>query len=170
MKLSNRLVRCYYNISRNLSNNIKNDNNFIITGTLINDGVKVGSYAEVKHVFTQENVNIFANICGDNNPLHINPSFAKDTMFKGTIVHGIFVSSLFSTLFGRSIIGSVYVSQTLQFKKPVHVGKEITAYMKILSIDERKIGSFLTCSTICEIDGGVIAVEGEAKVLIPKTK
>ena len=144
--------------------------NSTIVGSLLTNGIKVGSFCEVKHSFGQEDVNTFASICGDNNPIHIDPVYAEGTMFKGTIVHGIFVSSLFSTLFGRSITGSVYVSQTLQFKKPVHVGKEITAYMKILSIDERKIGSFLTCSTICEIDGGVIAVEGEAKVLIPKTK
>jgi 3-hydroxybutyryl-CoA dehydratase len=61
------------------------------------------------------------------------------------------------------------VSQSLQFKKPVHVGKEVTARMKILSIDERKIGSFITCSTTCEIDGNIVAVEGEAKVLLPKS-
>jgi acyl dehydratase len=160
-----KIIHRNYNTTSYLS--CKNDK-FNIIGTLIDNGIKIGSYSEVKHIFTQENVNIFANICGDNNPLHINPSFAKDTMFKGTIVHGIFVSSLFSTLFGRSIIGSVYVSQTLQFKKPVHVGKEITARMKIITIDEKKIGSFLTCSTICELDGGIIAVEGEAKVLLPK--
>ena len=164
-RLYNSIQKCHYSITK-ISNNTSS---FNITGTLANEGVKVGSYAEVKHIFTQENVNIFASICGDNNPLHIDPNFAKDTMFKGTIVHGIFVSSLFSTLFGRSIKGSVYVSQSLQFKKPVHVGKEVIARMKIISIDERKIGSFITCSTTCEIDGNTIAVEGEAKVLLPKS-
>lgn len=164
----NRVKRCFYSTSNILLNSNSN-NNFNITGTLLDDGVKIGSYAEVKHVFTQDNVNIFANICGDNNPLHIDPIYAKDTMFKGTIVHGIFVSSLFSTLFGRSIKGSVYVSQSLQFKKPVHVGTEVTARMKIIAIEERMIGSFITCATTCEINGGVLAVAGEAKVLLPKT-
>lgn len=141
---------------------------FDITGTLLGqEGVKLGSFAQVEHAFSQDTVNQFAGICGDNNPLHIDPVFAGKTMFKGTIVHGILVSSLFSTLFGRAIHGSIYMGQTLTFKKPVHVGTAVTARMEIVGIEARRSGRVLQCTTQCMLPDGTIAVEGEARVLLP---
>jgi 3-hydroxybutyryl-CoA dehydratase len=140
---------------------------FPISGTLATNGSKIGSFAEIKHTFTQPVVNQFAGLCGDNNPLHSDPEFAKTTMFKGTIVHGIFVSSLFSTLFGRSMKGAVYVSQSLNFRAPVHVGKEVHARMEILEVAERRSGQLLTCTTTATVDGKV-CVDGTATVLLPK--
>jgi 3-hydroxybutyryl-CoA dehydratase len=144
------------------------NSDFVIEGTLATNGPVIGSYAEVKHAFQQSTVNQFAKMCGDTNPLHSDPEFAKTTMFGGTIVHGIFVSSLISTLFGRSIDGSVYVSQTLNFRSPVHVGKEVTARMEIIDKSPRRSGDLLTCKTTCMVDGK-ICVDGEAKVLVPKS-
>jgi len=145
--------------------------NGTVFGSLLTDGIKVGSFCEVKHAFCQEDVNVFAGICGDNNPIHIDPVYAEGTMFKGTIVHGIFVSSLFSTLFGRSINGSVYVSQSMNFKRPVHVGVPVIAKMSIISIDEKKKGLLLTCSTqIFIAKEGTLAVDGKAEVLVPQEK
>ena len=90
-------------------------------------------------------------------------------------MHGIFVSSLFSTLFGRSFSGSIYVGQTLSFKKPVYVGSEVTARMEIAKIEEKRKGRLLTCKTTVvnlhdknnpnHKQGS--AIEGEAQVLVP---
>lgn len=144
---------------------------FNVTGTLLTESpIRVGLNAEVVHTFSQEHVNQFAGLCGDNNPLHSDPEFAKTTMFGGTIVHGIFVSSLFSTLFGRSISGSVYVSQNLSFKRPVHVGAPVTARMEIVNIEDRRLGRLMTCSTTIHLQDGTLAVAGEAKVLLPASK
>lgn len=141
---------------------------FVISGTLTaSKTAGVGQYAEIEHVFTQEAVNRFSAICGDNNPLHIDPTFAQSSMFGGTIVHGILVSSLFSTLFGRAIHGSIYVSQSLQFKRPVFVGASVRAKMEIVSVEHRAKGSLLTCTTTCSLLDGKLAVVGEAKVLLP---
>ena len=121
-------------------------------------------------------VNDFAAICGDNNPLHSDPEFASKTFFGGTIVHGILVSSLFSTLFGRTVHGSVYVSQSLNFKRPVLVGKPVRARMVVVKELSRSKGTFLTCTTTAYITSEnsdktvseTIAIEGEAVVLIPR--
>eukprot|EP01031_Cornospumella_fuschlensis_P027149 gene27149-32795_t len=110
---------------------------FKVTGTLDfgnTKAIQVGQYAEVRHVFEQADVNTFASLCGDNNPIHINPEQAKHSMFGGTIVHGIFTSSLFSTIFGRALPGAIYVDQSLVFKRPVHVGKEVFARIEVLEV------------------------------------
>lgn len=148
---------------RNLS-----DQRFQVVGDLVS-GKKpsVGQSSYVNHVFSQEDVNKFAQLCGDSNPLHIDPEFGKTTMFGGTIVHGIFVSSLFSTIFGRSLTGSIYVSQTLNFKRPVHVGKPVVASIEVLSVEDRKKGDVITCNTIVKLEDGTVAVDGVAKVMIP---
>ena len=157
-----------------------------MTRPLTTHGAILGSFAEVRHVFSQKTVNEFANICGDNNPLHSDPVFAAGTRFKGTIVHGILVSSLFSTIFGRSFSGAVYVSQSLRFKRPVHVGVEIVARVEVVHVESKKNGQrLITCSTTCLVASPssssspfnssqetspsvlVVAVEGEAKVLLP---
>ena len=97
---------------------------FDINETLTSD-LKIGAYAEVNHCFNQSSVKTFSDISGDNNPLHIDDEVAKASQFGGTIVHGILVSSLFSTLFGRTIPGSIYINQSMTFRKPVKVGGKI---------------------------------------------
>lgn len=138
-----------------------------ITGTLRTNGPKVGSTAECSHVFTQEDVNIFAQICGDNNPLHTNVEIASKSMFKGTIVHGILVSSLFSTLFGASLHGAIYVNQNMQFRAPVMVGSQVTARIHILQKDQKSSGHLLTCSTEVFLEDGTAAIVGDARCLLP---
>ena len=142
---------------------------FNITGTLSTEGIAIGAVAEVKHTFHHNDVLKFSKICGDDNPLHIDKEFAKKTIFGKTIVHGILVSSLFSTIFGHSIQGAIYVGQTLKFKRPVFVGSEVTASMKIIRTEEKRKGTLLTCSTTCILQDGEIAIEGEAQVLIPNS-
>jgi 3-hydroxybutyryl-CoA dehydratase len=83
-------------------------------------------------------------------------------------VHGIFVSSLIGTIFGRGKQGSVYVSQSLAFKRPVHVGVPVTARVEVIQVDEKRKGILVTCKTTCALQNGDIAIDGEAKVLVPK--
>ena len=141
-----------------------------ISGNLLGNFGDIGAYAEIQHIFDQDDVCSFGGLCGDNNPIHIDPNFAANTIFEGTIVHGIFVSSLFSTLFGRTIAGSIYVSQDLNFRRPVHVGKSVTARVEIVEVQKRPKGLLITCSTECKLDEqeGKVAIDGTARVLVPK--
>jgi len=141
--------------------------NGVVEGTMAARAPMVGSYLEVKHAFDQTSVNTFAGLCGDNNPLHIDREFASTTHFGEPIVHGILVSSLVSTIFGRTINGSIYVNQTLSFRKPVFVDAEVRARMTIKSITPKKRGDLLTCSTEFFLADGSLAIDGEAQVLVP---
>jgi len=138
-----------------------------ITGTLKSKGPVAGAFAECTHSFQQEDVNIFAKICGDSNPLHTDVEVASKSMFQGTIVHGILVSSLFSTLFGASLHGAVYVNQSLSFKRPVHVGASVAARIHILKKEQKRSGHLLTCSTTVSLADGSAAIVGEALCLLP---
>ena len=129
--------------------------------------IGVGSNIELSHTFSQSAVNDFAVLCGDNNPLHTDNEFAKTTMFGKTIVHGILVSSLFSTIFGRFLPGSIYVNQALKFRRPVFVGSPVYSKIEVQAVDIRRKGKLLTCRTCCYNDAREIVIEGEAQVLLP---
>jgi acyl dehydratase len=140
-----------------------------VTENLTTAGPNVGSYAEVERIFSQSTVNQFAAISGDNNPIHINPEYALTTRFKGTIVHGILVSSLFSMLLGSLIRGCIYVSQSLSFKRPVHVGATVVARIEVINAEKTKTGTLITCSTkaFLPLNENQIVIVGEAKALVP---
>jgi acyl dehydratase len=149
-------------------NTLKRHHHFELKGSMLLSGPVVGSKVEVEHAFDASSVEQFAKICGDNNPIHIDPEYAKKSIFGGTIVHGMLLSSLFSTLFGRSIPSSIYVSQTLQFKAPVHVGTPVKASLTVIKSEEKKKGFFITCMSECRIiSTGILAITGESVALIP---
>mmetsp|Transcript_28456 Transcript_28456/g.28785 ORF Transcript_28456/g.28785 Transcript_28456/m.28785 type:complete len:188 (+) Transcript_28456:212-775(+) len=140
---------------------------YSITGSIPITGPRVGSNAELRHSFTQKMVDDFAKLSGDNNPLHVDPEFARKSFFQKPIVHGILVSSLFSTIFGRTVHGSIYVSQSLTFKRPVYVNQAIIASINVMKSDYKTKGILLTCKSNVIDDDGNIYIDGEAKVMIP---
>ncbi len=81
----------------------------------------VGQFSEFEKSFTESDVLAFAKITGDFNPAHLDYDYAKDTIFKDRIVHGMLVGSLFSGLLGTKLpgLGSIYTFQSLKFTKPV---------------------------------------------------
>lgn len=142
---------------------------FEVTGTLHDLGPVVGAYAEIRHVFSQDAVATFASLCGDNNPIHFDTSAAQQYgVFRDKVVHGLLVSGLFSTLFGRVIHGSIYARQSLNFKNPVYINDPVVAKMVVVKVDDwKRRGLLVTCSTVCTTSDGGVAIDGEAKVLIP---
>ena len=87
----------------------------------------IGEYAALERCFTAKDVEDFANVSGDKNPVHLDEQFAKTTRFGGRIVHGMLCGSLFSTLFATRLPGSIYINQSLKFVKPVYINDTIEA-------------------------------------------
>lgn len=124
--------------------------------------IKVGDRSEIRRRFTQEDVNLFAKLCGDTNQIHVNPEAAKLAGFRGCIVHGILVSSLFSNIMGTDLPGpqSVYVSQTLEFKAPVYVGDEIIASVEVEGFQAKR--GWIWLRTQVSTPEGLLCVTGRA--------
>lgn len=95
---------------------------------------KVGEVASKSRIITSKDIQNFAEISGDMNPIHVDPIYAGNTYFKGPIAHGMLVASLISSVLGNQLPGpgSIYLHQTLQFKYPVRDGDEIRAEVKVI--------------------------------------
>lgn len=129
------------------------------------DQVSVGDKASLKKRITESDVIRFAEISGDENPIHLNAEFASQTKFKERIAHGMLTASLISAVIGMCLPGpgNIYVSQTLEFKAPVRFGDVIEAEVEVIEkVLER---NRLRLKTICRNQDGTVVIEGEAVVL-----
>ncbi len=123
--------------------------------------LKIGQKASLTKTITEEDLNHFIAITGDENPLHVDKVFAKQTFFRQCIAHGMLSASLFSTMVGMHLpgIGAIYKSQTLEFLRPVFIGDTLCAWFEIVAIDIDteviKIKSWI------ENQDGDIVIQGE---------
>ena len=90
--------------------------------------------------FTQEDVEAFARVTGDNNPLHLDADYAATTAFERPIIHGMLGASVFTKVLGTEYpgYGSIYVSQTLSFLRPMFVDTDYEAVFTVTSINTDK--------------------------------
>ena len=129
---------------------------------------KVGDSAEITKTIEQADIDAFANVTGDHNPVHVDEEFAKTTRFGRRIAHGMLTASLISAVLANKLPGegSVYLGQTLQFVAPVFPGDEITARVTVREIREDK--PILKLETVCVDQRDEIVIRGEATVLLPQ--
>jgi 3-hydroxybutyryl-CoA dehydratase len=127
--------------------------------------VKVGDSAEITKTIEQSDINAFADVTGDHNPVHVDEEFAKTTRFGKRIAHGMLSASLISAVLANKLpgAGSVYLGQTLQFVAPVFPGDEITARVTVKEIREDK--PIVKLETICVNQRDEVVIRGEATVL-----
>ncbi|BDD09704.1 hypothetical protein FUAX_21360 [Fulvitalea axinellae] len=102
--------------------------------------IKQGEVFEHEFQFTQEQVAEFAKVTGDNNPVHLDAEYAAGTKFKKPIVHGMLGAAVFSRVFGTMFPGegTIYLGQTLDFKRPMLVDTDYVAVFEVLEVDEAK--------------------------------
>ena len=128
---------------------------------------KVGEFAEFTKIFSEEDVFLFAGITGDRNPNHTSKEFAAKTRFKERIAHGLLTAGAISAAIGMKLPGpgSLYLSQTLEFKAPVFLGDEITARVEIVEVISEKRLRF---RTQCFNQDKVLVIDGEAIIVPPR--
>jgi len=125
---------------------------------------KVGDKEVVKKTYTAEEVELFAVLSTDKNPVHLDDAYSANTVFKRRIVHGFLVGSLISAVLGNKMPGngSIYLSQAMSFKRPVYLNEEVTCVVEIMEIIPER--SIYKLSTNCYNSKNEIVIEGNAVI------
>ena len=138
-------------------------------GTICIEDIEMGMTRYVRKVITDQDIEKFAEISTDHNPVHLDDEYAGDTIFEGRIAHGMLTAGLVSAVIGEQLPGhgTIYMSQNLKFLAPVRPGDLVHAEVKVIDmvIDKRRVK--LDCR--CEVNGKNVLV-GEAMVLAPSRK
>ncbi len=123
----------------------------------------VGEGASIERTFTQRDVDEFARLTGDNNPVHLDEAYAQTTRFQGRIVHGALVASLVSAVLGTKLPGpgAIYASQMTKFKAPVRVGDNLRAVARVAEWDPEKGRLTVATEVYC---GETVVLTGEARL------
>ncbi|MDT2075984.1 MAG: MaoC family dehydratase [Planktomarina sp.] len=138
-------------------------------GTIYIEDIKIGMVRYLCKVVTDRDIEMFAEVSTDHNPVHLDDSYANDTVFRGRIAHGMLTAGLISAVIGEQLPGhgTVYLGQTLKFLWPVRPGDQVTTKVEAVEIDlERRRVKLDTC---CLVDGKKV-LAGEATVLAPSRK
>ncbi len=116
--------------------------------------------------FSQKDVEEFARVTGDNNPVHLDADYAAKTIFKRPIMHGMLSASLFSKVFGTMFPGegTIYLKQSLNFLKPMHVDTAYVAEFIVKEIISEKNRAIVE-TLIKDKATGNICTSGEATVM-----
>ncbi len=127
----------------------------------------VGTFSERTHTVVEDDLTAFASVSGDRNPVHVDEAYAAATAFKGRIAHGMLSGAYISAVLGMDLPGpgAVYLSQTLNFKRPVRIGDTVLTRATVTAIDERRARA--TLKTECFVARKSV-VDGEAVVAVAR--
>ena len=141
----------------------------IQTGTIVIEDLEIGMTRALQKIVTARDIEMFAEVSTDRNPVHLDDDYAQDTIFEGRIAHGMLTAGLISAVIGEQLPGhgTVYLGQDLRFLAPVRPGDMVRAEVEVMEIDygKRRVRLKATCS----VDGKPV-LAGEAKVLAPSAK
>lgn len=127
---------------------------------------KVGDLWTFRKTITDTDVQLFAGITGDMNPLHIDGVYASGSEFKSRLAHGVIGVGILVGIMARELPGGVLLGQSIKFLKPVYIGDTLTACVEVSGKDEEKDLIFFKCW--CENQHGVKVMAGEAQGLVRK--
>ena len=104
------------------------------------DRLSVDQTYEKEVTITAEMIDRFAQATGDHNPIHLDEAYAKDTIFKTRVAHGMLQAGVLSGILGTEFpgVGTIYLSQTLKFMKPVFIGDRLTFRLSVLELIKEK--------------------------------
>lgn len=140
-----------------------------VRGTICIEDIEIGMVRSLTKHVTDADIAMFATVTTDHNPVHLDESYAQDTIFGGRIAHGMLTAGLISAVIGEQLPGhgAVYLGQSLRFLAPVRPGDMVLAQVEVTAIDHAK--RRVTLDTRCLVDGKKVLV-GEALVLAPSRK
>jgi len=138
-------------------------------GTICIEDIEMGMSRYIQKVVTNEDIEMFAQVSTDHNPVHLDDAYAKDTIFEGRIAHGMLTAGLISAVIGEQLPGhgTVYMGQTLKFLATVRPGDMVRAEVTVTDMDIAKRRVKLECA--CSVLGKKVLV-GDATVLAPSRK
>lgn len=138
-------------------------------GTIVIEDIEIGMVRSLRKVVTDRDIELFAEVSTDRNPVHMDEDYARDTIFAGRIAHGMMTAGLVSAVIGEQLPGhgTVYLGQSLKFLAPVRPGDMVVAEVEVTAIDYSK--RRVTMETRCLVEGKKVLI-GEATVLAPSGK
>ena len=143
--------------------------NIIQKGTICIEDLEIGMSRMLERQITQNDIALFSEVSGDRNPVHLDEEYAQQTIFGKRIAHGMLTASLISAVIAEQLPGhgTVYLSQTLKFIRPVLPGQVVITSVKVSHIEYSNRRVTLNCE--CKVDEKVV-LAGEAIVLAPSRK
>lgn len=131
--------------------------------------LQIGMFHETEHVIEESDVQAFAQVSGDNNPLHMDEDFAKTTVFGQRIAHGALTASYISGILGNNLPGpgAIFTHLSMRFRRPVFIGATVTVRAEV--IEKQDKGNRVTLKVSCSVDGKPV-ITGEAGVVAPSSQ
>ena len=116
--------------------------------------------------FSQEEVNAFAEVTGDRNPIHLDQAYASKTVYKKPIIHGYLGGSVFSKIFGNHFPGegTVYLNQQLEFRRPMYSDEQYQAILTVKEVFPSRHRAIIE-TKIIHLGDGKPVITGEASVI-----
>lgn len=130
------------------------------------DELKPGLSESFTKTVTEKDIEFFGEVSGDHNPVHFDESYAKTTIFRGRVAHGMLSASFISTVLGTKIPGpgAIFLSLNVEFVAPVHIGDEVTTTCTVKEMLPKRRVLF---DCVCMV-GEHVVVKGEAVAMPPK--
>lgn len=138
-------------------------------GTICIEDLEVGMSRHLRKTITDRDIDLFAEVSTDRNPVHLDDAYARDTIFAGRIAHGMLTAGLISAVIGEQLPGhgTIYMGQSLKFLGPVRPGDSVLAEVTVREIDYARRRVTLDCRCLV---GDKPVLKGEALVLAPSRK
>ena len=134
--------------------------------TVYYEDLKLGQSAAMTHTVTERDIQLFGEATGDMNPVHFDEDYARKTVFRGRVAHGVLSIGFMSAVMGNQLPGpgTIFLSATTEFKGPVRIGDTVVTTCTVMEIRENR-RVVIDCR--CEVDGKIV-VTGEGLVMAPK--
>jgi len=134
------------------------------------DEITIGQTASYSKQVEARDIQLFAAVSGDVNPVHLDPDFAASTQFERCIAHGMLSGAIISAAIAMKLPGpgTIYLNQSMRFRQPVYPGDTVTVHLEVQEINARRGFITLDCRVLNQDLKAVVT--GTAEVKAPTEK